>query len=69
MCFFVEPNYDAVIECLPTCQSADEPIKYQPVTAGDYMIEKFSRQAKGEEWSAADREKFDTSDTETRFTQ
>jgi len=69
MCFFFEPNYDAVIECLPTCQSADEPIKYQPIAAGDYMIEKFARQAKGMEWSEADRMKFDTSDTETRFTQ
>ena len=68
MCFFVEPNHDAVIECLPTCHGADEPIKYQPVTAGDYMIEKFARQAEGKEWSEADRRKFDTSDTETRFT-
>ena len=37
--------------------------------ASDYMIEKFARQAKGMEWSEADRMKFDTSDTETRFTQ
>ena len=33
------------------------------------MIEKFARQAKGTEWSEADRKKFDTSDTETRFTE
>ncbi len=67
LCFFVEPNHDAVIECLPTCHGRNEAIKYLPITAGEYMIEKFARQAKGEEWSAADRKKFDTSDTESRF--
>ncbi len=67
LCFFVEPNHDAVIECLPTCHGPNEAIKYLPITAGEYMIEKFARQAKGEEWSAADRKKFDTSDTESRF--
>jgi len=67
MCFFAEPNYDAVIECLPTCHGTGEPIKYLPITAGDYMIEKFARQAQGKEWSEADRIRFDTSDTETRF--
>ena len=69
MCFFVEPNHDAVIECLPTCQGADEPSKYSPITAGDYMIEKFARQAKGTEWSEADKRKFDTGDTEMRYTE
>ena len=67
--FFVEPNHDAIIECLPTRHGPNDSIKYLPITAGDYMIEKFARQAKGEEWSEADRRKFDTSDTETRFTE
>ena len=69
MCFFAEPNHDAIIECLPTCHGTNDPIKYLPITAGDYMIEKFARQAKGVEWSEADRRKFDTIDTETRFTE
>jgi hypothetical protein len=33
------------------------------------MIKKFARQAQGKEWSEADRMRFDTSDTETRFTE
>jgi isopenicillin N synthase-like dioxygenase len=35
--FFHQPNYDAVISCLPTCRGADEPAKYPPITSGDYM--------------------------------
>ena len=66
---FVEPNHDAIIECLPTRHGPNHSIKCLPITAGDYLIEKFARQAKGEEWSEADRRKFDTSDTETRFTE
>lgn len=31
--FFSTPNYDTVIECLPTCKP-DKPARYQPVTAG-----------------------------------
>ena len=68
-CHFIEPNYDAVIECLPTCQGPDQPAKYPPITAGDYMLEKFSTQASGDEWSDEDRRKFGTGDTETRFTR
>jgi isopenicillin N synthase-like dioxygenase len=41
--FFHNPNYDALIECLPTCQDADHPAKYPPVTSGDYLREKFTR--------------------------
>ena len=66
-CYFVEPRHDAVIECLPTCQSAERPAKYPPITAGDYMVEKFASQASGEEWSDEDSRRFGTADTETRF--
>ncbi|WP_158815707.1 isopenicillin N synthase family oxygenase [Methylocapsa sp. S129] len=38
--FFLHPNYDAVVECLPTCQSADHPAQYEPIRAGDYMMTK-----------------------------
>lgn len=32
--FFVDGNFDAVIECLDTCTSASNPPKYPPVLAG-----------------------------------
>jgi len=30
--FFGQPNYDTVVECLPTCHSPDNPPKYPPIT-------------------------------------
>ena len=66
-CHFIEPNYDALIECLPTCSGPEQPAKYPPIAAGDYMLEKFASQASGEEWSDEDSRKFGTADTETRF--
>jgi isopenicillin N synthase-like dioxygenase len=38
--FFFDANYDAVIECLPTCQSAARPAKYARVVAGEHLIAK-----------------------------
>jgi isopenicillin N synthase-like dioxygenase len=35
--FFHDGNYDALIECLPTCISEESPPKYQPVLAGDHL--------------------------------
>jgi hypothetical protein len=29
---FFGPSGDALIECLPTCQSAEQPAKYKPIT-------------------------------------
>jgi isopenicillin N synthase-like dioxygenase len=37
---FFDANYDARIECLPTCASAERPAKYPPVLAGDHLIAK-----------------------------
>jgi isopenicillin N synthase-like dioxygenase len=34
--FFVHPNRDASIECIPTCREAGEPVRHPPVLAGDY---------------------------------
>jgi isopenicillin N synthase-like dioxygenase len=34
---FVGPNADALIEALPSCISADNPPKYPPVRAGEYI--------------------------------
>ena len=38
--FFLDGNWDAVIECLPTCTSATNPPRYLPVTAGDHLMAK-----------------------------
>ena len=36
--FFCQPDANANIVCLPTCQSQDNPPKYPPVTSGDYLM-------------------------------
>lgn len=41
MVFFHQPNYDALIECLPTCQGPGNPPKYPPVTSGEHRLRKF----------------------------
>jgi isopenicillin N synthase-like dioxygenase len=38
--FFLDGNWDALIECLPTCTSAENPPRYPPVTAGDHLMAK-----------------------------
>jgi len=38
--FFFDANYDARIECLPTCVRPGRPAKYPPVLAGDHLIAK-----------------------------
>jgi isopenicillin N synthase-like dioxygenase len=38
--FFLDANYDALIECIPTCMSAAYPAKYSPVLAGEHLIQK-----------------------------
>ncbi|ANN75949.1 isopenicillin N synthase family dioxygenase [Bordetella flabilis] len=35
--FFHNPNYDARIECLPTCRRPGEPAKYPPTTSGEHL--------------------------------
>ncbi len=42
LAFFHQPNYDAVIECLPSCQGPGNPTKYPPVTSGEYRNRKFA---------------------------
>jgi isopenicillin N synthase-like dioxygenase len=38
--FFLDGNWDSMIECLPTCTSAGNPPRYAPVTAGDHLMAK-----------------------------
>jgi len=39
--FFHMANWDATIECLPTCQSDDDPPRHAPVQAGPWLMRKF----------------------------
>jgi isopenicillin N synthase-like dioxygenase len=39
--FFHNPNYDAVVSCLPGCSDAATPPKYQATTSGGHLREKF----------------------------
>jgi isopenicillin N synthase-like dioxygenase len=35
--FFLDPNPDAVVACLPTCIGPDRPAKYTPITGADFL--------------------------------
>ena len=35
--FFLDPNPDAVVECLPTCIAAERPARYPATTGADYL--------------------------------
>ncbi|CAN8277953.1 unnamed protein product [Cochlearia groenlandica] len=39
--FFVEPSHDCIIECLPTCQSKNNPPKYPSIKCSDYLIQRY----------------------------
>ena len=41
--FFLHPNYDAEVACLPTCTDADHPPRYAPILAGEHMLAKLER--------------------------
>ncbi len=41
MAFFHNANWDAVIECLPTCSGPEDPPRYPAVTAGRHLMDKF----------------------------
>lgn len=38
--FFCHPNFETMIECIPTCRGADGRSRYEPVKAGTYMRRK-----------------------------
>lgn len=38
---FFNLDYNAMVSCLPTCQSADRPAKYPPIKSGDYLLSRF----------------------------
>jgi isopenicillin N synthase-like dioxygenase len=35
--FFLDPNPEAMVACLPTCISPDRPAKYAPITGADFL--------------------------------
>ena len=35
--FFLDPNPDAVVECLPGCMGPDRPPRYPAITGADYL--------------------------------
>jgi isopenicillin N synthase-like dioxygenase len=39
--FFWDINYHSVVECLPTCQSEQNPPKYPSITAGEHIVEMY----------------------------
>jgi isopenicillin N synthase-like dioxygenase len=41
--FFMQPNDDAAISCLPTCTDAQHPARYEPVTSGEHYQMKSNR--------------------------
>jgi isopenicillin N synthase-like dioxygenase len=45
MGYFLHPNYDAEIACLPTCAGPDNPPRYAAVRAGDMMRQKLEARA------------------------
>ncbi len=45
--FFHQPNYDAVIECLPTCHGPGDPIRHRPVRSGEHLRAKLRKTQKG----------------------
>ena len=44
--FFHQPNYDAVVKCLPSCIEFGQSAKYPPVAAGDHLYAQFSSQVR-----------------------
>jgi isopenicillin N synthase-like dioxygenase len=45
MVYFVNCNPDARIECLPSCQSRDNPPRHSPVGAGEHRRMKLAKSA------------------------
>jgi isopenicillin N synthase-like dioxygenase len=41
LAYFHNPNQDALVECIPSCHSSLNPIKYEKVTSGDFIMKKF----------------------------
>eukprot|EP00195_Chlamydomonas_chlamydogama_P011151 CAMPEP_0202891964 /NCGR_PEP_ID=MMETSP1392-20130828/1858_1 /ASSEMBLY_ACC=CAM_ASM_000868 /TAXON_ID=225041 /ORGANISM="Chlamydomonas chlamydogama, Strain SAG 11-48b" /LENGTH=325 /DNA_ID=CAMNT_0049575839 /DNA_START=25 /DNA_END=1002 /DNA_ORIENTATION=+ len=40
--FFFEPSFDALVEVLPGCCSPDQPPRYEPITFGQHILNKYT---------------------------
>jgi len=40
--FFQDGDFDALVECLPSCCSNEDPARYPPVLAGDHLLAKLA---------------------------
>lgn len=47
LAYFCNPNDDLLIECLPTCRSAERPAKYRPIPAGEHRLRKIEASKQG----------------------
>ncbi|KAF2497234.1 Clavaminate synthase-like protein [Lophium mytilinum] len=45
--FFFSVNYDQVVETLPSCVSEENPAKFPPIRAGEYVLQRFSNTTEG----------------------
>jgi isopenicillin N synthase-like dioxygenase len=54
--YFHDGNVDAVIQCLPSCVSADRPARYEPVTVGEHLAAKLAGSRGGQLNPYAERE-------------
>ena len=52
MAFFHQPNYDAVIQCLPTCAEAGRPPRYMKTTSGEHVWTKITEHRQPEHTAA-----------------
>jgi isopenicillin N synthase-like dioxygenase len=43
MAFFHQPNYDAVIQCLPSCADPGRPPRYMTTTSGEHVWMKITK--------------------------
>jgi isopenicillin N synthase-like dioxygenase len=43
--FFVNPDPATVVECIPGCVSPENPCRYEPVTAGDFLASRIDSRA------------------------
>ncbi|KAF8107744.1 hypothetical protein N665_0117s0016 [Sinapis alba] len=41
--FFVEPNHDCLVECLPTCMSENNPPKYPVIKCSTYLSQRYKK--------------------------
>ncbi|XP_048133245.1 2-oxoglutarate-Fe(II) type oxidoreductase hxnY-like isoform X2 [Rhodamnia argentea] len=39
--FFLDPNHDCLIECLPTCMSEENPPKFPPILCQTYLAQRY----------------------------